>query len=546
MSLCFVSCSKNAESDAFSALINSFEVKVGESYYPSFVDNKNYVIDISGVENGSLIKSVRYKLMDGATINPLPEDRINDWQPEEKFILTYGDNEYTYTAVLTDYKEPVEEEIKYSGEATIYPNKMYGRVVKHFCYDLKDNMAKLSGYDKVTLANKLFQEQDLDGLRIPIWGSQNKGGANANGGHPEEGEVDRDFYLPLLNSMNNAKRARGNKDFIIFASKKIEHGENSCPDWVTPNGKNNVDADKYAIMLVDYIMFMKNEGFEIDVLGIDNESINGRSITAEKFAQIVKKIKQMSQEQGFKCPRFIAPETWEPKGKKDDWLRNLVNNNPDCFDIYGVHYYPNKDHNPTNFGNLKYEIELKGNREFWASEPHWNSQKEVDETIGGDMLFHSEKAICTLWDQTDLGMDAFMWWAYGTGTDLRSQLMEIVSTPIHGAQPIEVKDHDGVDIMESNKFQTRAFIDGKNVHLYVLNVCKYDKRATAGKVYENYKFMIDQSKLNGEVKCTQWKGVEESASGYEKKTFNTTVIDENSFSVSIPSRSITYINFTIE
>lgn len=79
-----------------------------------------------------------------------------------------------------------------------------------------------------------------------------------------------------------------------------------------------------------------------------------------------------------------------------------------------------------------------------------------------------------------------------------------------------------------------------------MNVCKYDKRATAGKVYENYKFMIDQSKLNGEVKCTQWKGVEESASGYEKKTFNTTVIDENSFSVSIPSRSITYINFTIE
>ena len=70
--------------------------------------------------------------------------------------------------------------------------------------------------------------------------------------------------------------------FMIFASKK-NMGTVQFPDWVN-NEDGTANPDKYAIMLCDYLKFMKNEGFEVDVLGVDNEfEYNSGKITVDKY-----------------------------------------------------------------------------------------------------------------------------------------------------------------------------------------------------------------------------------------------------------------------
>lgn len=520
---CFTaSCSDAEKGMGGSSLLLSFKVNAGGQIIEGIIDETTRQIVLDGIENGNLITGVEYGLAGGAMIYPNPRTRINSWQPEEKFVVSVSNHtKVVYSVVLSDYVEPVPEEDL--GDAVIYPGNYYGRVIKDFFYDLKLNAGAINTAAK---ANEFFVLDDMNGVRIPIYGDATRPA------HPGPGIIDEEPYSKMILGINRAKTARGANGLIVFASKKLD-GKNSFPDWV--KDQNGVIPEKYGILLVDYILYMKQKGIVIDVLGVDNElNFNEGNITPQKHTQIVDYLREQSKEKNFKMPLIIGPERYEPMGDVANcWLKNFLDNGwGDRIDIYGTHYYPEHRY----FDKLKYELSLIGERPFWATEPHWKSESETD-----DILDHAETAICTLWDQTDLGMDAFMWWSYQRNGNLRGCLMRAVSVPLRGARPVEMNDHDGKSILEKYKLQTRAFRKGDEMIVYAINMCPKEQVATAT-TFEGYEFGLNEGTIIDEVTYTQWTDDTpvEGTEGIAAK------VNEKKFAVNLPPRSITYFRFAIK
>lgn len=81
--------------------------------------------------------------------------------------------------------------------------------------------------------------------------------------------------------------------------------------------------EQYAIMLADFISYMKEKGIIIDVLGIDNEeNFNEGNITPKKHIQIIDKLRVLATEKGFKMPLIIGPERYQPMGDVTNcWMK---------------------------------------------------------------------------------------------------------------------------------------------------------------------------------------------------------------------------------
>lgn len=521
-----VSCSnsENIENNGDNIIVEKFSVTINGEEIEGDIDNNNGIINLSGITNALGITGVDYKLSEGATIYPLPETKIGNWGREENFKVYKGDFSKNYKVVLLDF-----EEVEIIPDANLFPKNKFGRVTKYFFYDLKYLPGSLNS-DK---AKEVFSH-GVNGLRIPILGN---GSPSA---HPSSGNVDDEAYAKLITSINNAKQASVGKQMTIFASKKLQ-GDESFPDWVInkSNGKISIKVDEYVEMLFDYVKFMNTKGVIIDVLGIDNEpEYNKANITPEQYKNIVDGLKAKLKENGLKVPLFIGPERYSPQGNVDGaWLKNLYDKKyDDRLDIFGTHYYP-ANHNQSDFNKLKYEHSLVGEKEFWATEPHWSNNEEAK----ADMFTASEQAICALWDQTDLGMDAFMWWDYEWSGTLRGNLMKSVSSPLLGSQPVKIVDHDGEGIMTLGKLQTRAFIKDNIINLYMLNVVPKNQISKAVE-YKAYKIKIDESVIDGNVEYTLWTD-DTSVSGENKMAEK---LNDNIFSLDIPKRSILHVRLKIK
>jgi len=499
----------------------SFSVNLGDTIVQGEIDESQNMILLNGIDDVSQITGVHYALSDGATISPEPKTRLHHWNPKEAFVISsLGFPGKVYTVVVTE--KMAEDTLVVSADATVSPNEYYGKVIQHFFFDLKANNAAIGSMNK---ANDLFVDDDCDGLRISILGNANRPA------HPSEGVIVSSYYQNLLKSIKRVQEARGSKELIIFASKKLE-GKNSFPSWVKDD--NGIIPEKYGAMLVDYILFMKENGVFIDVLGVDNEAnFNEGTITPEKHAEVVAYLKKAATEKGFTMPLIIGPERYEPMGDVPScWLKRFFDANyGNTLDIYGTHYYPSHRY----FDKLKYELSLIGNRPFWATEPHWSSPKAAP-----DVLNHAETAICTLWDQTDLGLDAFMWWAYQREGNLRGCLMRDVSVPIHGARPVKMTDPDGESTLTTGKLQTRAFRKGDVLHVYIINMCSEDDLDEAVS-YDDFKIGLDEECIDGEVSFVQWT----DDSAVEGTAATATKLTDQMVMLNLPKRSITHLEFKL-
>ena len=249
---------------------------------------------------------------------------------------------------------------------------------------------------------------------------------------------------------------------------------------------------------------------------------------------IVDYLKEQSIKQNFKMPLIVGPERYEPMGDVENcwWKKFLDSGWGERIDIYGTHYYPEHRY----YDKLRFELSLIGERPFWATEPHWGS-----ETAQPDILNHAETAICTLWDQTDLGMDGFMWWDYKRAGNLRGCLMRAVSVPLRGARPVEMTDHDGTGTFAKGKLQTRAFREGNLLNVYAINMCPKEEVADAVG-YENYEFGLDKGMIDGEVTYTQWR----DDTPVEGENAVAVKVNDRKFSVNLPVRSITHFQFQLK
>lgn len=592
LSYIFVSCKEEANIYG-ECKIQSFAVTVDGQQIDGIINEEDTTITINGVTSKTSVTAVSYALAEGNIIYPTPESRIGDWRNNEKFKVSLSSTVYKiYTVVLPDYVESSEELKDYTGwetgkEATIKVNEKYGVVTDKFFYDIKNEGASVSN-DVLT---ELFYKQDMNGIRTPVFGQVDEDGNYV--GHKGLGaeNVIKEDYERSINAILMAKSIKPN--LIVFASRKSS--QDNQPGFIftsgNPNNLQDLDTEKYSEMWMDYLRYVKTKGITVDVIGLDNE--NSLAFTAQKYKTVVETLKAKIEKEnldnntGLKIPKFIAPEYWTPRGGDSDAvLNNLlkpggIDTNAETVDIYGTHFYPEHHAWDAHYYKLNYDLteiihpfnQKFSDRpiEFWATEPHWDNHDTAKE----DLIGYARMAMCCLWDYTDLGMNAFMWWGYPTSvTDLRSSLMHDLSSVVYKSQPIRMEDHDGIDLLandskyspvrfdESDKYNkvnnyptfnervhSRAFIRGNEINVYIVNVRykeeieKYGTTDIIGASYHDYKFNIEGSEIDGDVSYVQWTD-ESSFEGDKGKAKLSE--DMKSFTMDLPLRSITRFTFKIK
>ena len=398
------------------------------------------------------------------------------------------------------------------GDAIIYPNKKVGKQIDHFYYDVKNGGATVHN---TTKANDLYVSDDMNGIRIPIYGNEK------NPAHPSAGVVVESEYASIIKSVNFASDARGDKDFYIFASKKL-NGQDSYPDWT--HNDNGIIVGEYVKLLTDFILFFKEKGIEIDYLGAQNEGdYTEAQLSPKEHKDIVDSLRVISEREGFKMPLIVGYEMYGPN--KFNWTQNLQNNGwLDRMDVYGTHYYP--QYRPLS--NLTKELNRIGNIPFWSTEPHWDSKADVDDWD------EAEAGICAFWDQIDVGMSGFMWWAYSRSGGIRGNLMREFSVPLLGATMIDMNDIDGRGTATYGKLQTRAFREDSLITVYAVN-------NNAGKTYNNYGFQLNEGYISDKVSYKQFTKGSNTATG----NGNATRVTNQKFSLTLPAHSITIFSFIL-
>ncbi len=321
-------------------------------------------------------------------------------------------------------------------------------------------------------AQTLFVTDRMSILRVPIWGTA------SDPAHPSSGVVLASYYADQLYAMTNARAA--NSNVIFFASKKLD-GQNSFPSWV--KDANGVIASQYALLLADYLQFIETNGFTIDVLGIDNErAFNEGDITPGTYNSVVNQLRSLAVSRGFTLPKqFIGPENYNPD---PTWLNTLISSGWGTnVDLVGTHYYPGN----RVLASLRSLVGDGGTRSDWHSEVHW------DGTFGDD-IDNAEVALATLFDCTDTGLSAFVWWAY-TRAGVKGGIEQAFTASTARTRPVTTTDSDGT-AATLGKLIARAYRDGTNLVVWVLN--------NTTNVYGPCAFGFDRGTLTGPANYRQW------------------------------------------
>ncbi len=391
------------------------------------------------------------------------------------------------------------------GDAIIDPT-MQGQLITGWGYDIKEG-GKAAGVTP-DYAQTLFVTDRMNCLRIPIYGDA------ADPAHPSSGVVIGSYYGDTLYAMTNGRAA--NSNVILLASKKLD-GQNSFPAWT--KNSNGVIPSQYAAMLADYLQFMQSNGFTIDVLGLDNErTYNEGNITASVFDQIVTNLASLSVSRGFVMPKaLIGPESYAPD---TNWLTNMnMNGWSSLLSIVGTHYYPQN----RPIGKLQSLVQLAGNLPVWNSEVHWQELSSP-----ADAIDEAQQNIGAIFDGTDSGLSAYVWWAFGDAGAIQAQMELALTTNLLNTRPIYMDDIDGPSASMPGQLITRAFVTASRLVVWAIN--------DSTNVYNDYGFRLMSGEITGNVSYTQW-----TSSG--TTTGIAGVTDSNIFRLTLPSRTVT--TFTV-
>ena len=531
----FISCSK-AESDndgisdielnftQFDVTLSSGEKSIG------VIDNDNKHISLYDVKDPLEIVSVTYKFSeDVSIITPNPSTRIGKWEITEKFRLHSSESFEDYTVEIPDFEEPV-----YENQATISPLETFGTTVRYHMLDLNGDPNKAK---EESTAFEAFSNQKMNGIRFPLYCG------DAFGGHPSEGVVVEDVYANPLKSLENAKAAySGSEPFMIFVGIKVltSNKNEYYPDWVSTD-EDGIIPDKYAQLLVDFIAFMDKKGHTINAIAFDKESVR---MSVEDFKISADSLRAKTARLGYVVPKIVAPELLDPQGDTSNgWMNELYNKGyQDRYDIFGNHYYQ-RDHTVAGFAKLKYEFDLAQSdrtRPQWATEPHWNNDSSI---------FRTESAFGVMFDHTDLGLDAFMWWGYPIegSTTIKSPIMRSYSGAILGSIPIRMLDHDGEETFTNGKLHTRAYLRGNEVNVFLINVVNPNIAGIVPASYEDYAVgILDGFKIDGRVTVRQWQDDSVVGSEVEGEVILVDAIEEKQFLLDIPTGTFTQLTFKIK
>lgn len=387
-------------------------------------------------------------------------------------------------------------------EVVIFPRDL-GTQINRMFYDLKSPGAPRK-FVRGDWAKTLLVDYDFNGLRTSIYGTGEKPA------HPAPGVVVEKFYDAETKAMKLAKKIR--PDTLIFASKKLDN-KDSFPEWTKDGG--GVIPKQYAILLIDYLEYMKRNGLQVDVLGVDNERrFNEGNIMPRKHRDIVLELRKLTAARGLKMPKIIGHEDYAMG--RDQWMKKFVALKSDTMDVFGGHYYTR--HRPLD--KLKSDLAYAGDREKWHSELHWDEHGEK-----GSGTHSMKSAICSfiaLWDCTDNGMNGLMWWDLNPKKRRRDHLMHAATVPLVNARPVRTVDPDGPKTLDIEELHTRTFLQGDRMTVYALN---FDP----DKTWKDLNFRLESGMIIGPVTGTQWsevhppEGVSASFAADSRKSFNATL-----------------------
>ncbi|MDF7824788.1 hypothetical protein P4B35_12255 [Pontiellaceae bacterium B12227] len=362
-------------------------------------------------------------------------------------------------------------------DVVIFPEEK-GVLLNRFFYDFKSPSAPWK-FTRNGWAKTLLQEYGFTGIRTSIYGTGKKPA------HPEPGVVLEQYYESETQGLKLAKKI--DPDTLIFASKKLDNTQ-SFPEWT--KDYNGVVPEKYAILLIDYLEYMKREGLEVDILGIDNERrFNEGNIMPETHRDIVLELRRLTAERGLRMPKIIGPEDYAMG--RNDWMKIFSGLDGNTMDIFGGHYYTRV--RPLN--KLKSDLAYAGDREKWHSELHWDNHGDKEDST------HSMKtAVCSfiaLWDCTDNGMNGFSWWDFNPKKKRRDHLMHAATVPLVNARPLKMIDPDGAETIDITELHTRAFLQGDKLTIYAINF-------HSSKTWDNLRFKLASGRIIGSVEGRQW------------------------------------------
>lgn len=526
----FVSCSKSeSDNDEISNIelnFTQFDVTlISGNKSIGVIDNDIKKISLPDVKDPLEITSVTYKYSDDVSIiTPNPDTRIGQWELIETFRLHSGGNFEDYTVEIPDYEEPVFE-----NQATISPLETYGATVKYHMIDLNEDPTDIT----VAKANVGFGEKGMNGIRFPLYCG------DVFGGHPEEGVVIESVYEKPLTSLANAKAAySGSEPFMIFLGIKVLTSNKAeyFPDWVTTEQDDVANPEKYAQLIVDFISFMDKKGHTINAFAFDKEAVR---MSTDNFKIAVDTLRARTERLGFVVPQIVAPELLDPQGDvPSGYMNTLYNKGLEAsYDIFGNHYYQ-RSHTDEGFAKLKYEFDLAQSdkpRTQWATEPHWNGDPDV---------WVAETAIGCMFDHTDLGLEAFMWWDYPItgGVKPKQSIMRAYSDAIHRSTPIRMIDHDGEETLTKGKLHTRAYKRDNEVNVFLINVVNPNIDGIVPVSYEDYVIgVLDGFNIDGKVTMREWRD------DIDIEGVNSIVdpIEENQLFLDIPTGSFIQLTFKI-
>ncbi len=400
-------------------------------------------------------------------------------------------------------------------EVVVFPAEK-GQLLNRFFYDFKSPGAPKK-FVKNDWAGILLEEYGFTGIRTSIYGTDSRPA------HPEPGVVLDEYYKNETRGLQLAKKI--NPGVLIFASKKLD-GTKSFPEW-TKDGDGVVPA-KYAVLLADYLEYMKGEGLEVDILGIDNERrFNEGKIMPGKHHDIVMALRKLTAARGLQMPKIIGPEDYAMG--RNNWMKTFSEMNSDTLDIFGGHYYTR--YRP--LAKLKADLAYAGGREKWHTELHWDEHGAKGEGT------HSMKtAVCAflaLWDCTDSGMNGFSWWDFNPKKTRRDYLMHAATVPLVNAYPVKVVDPDGSETADLDELHTRAFLQGDKLTVYALNFSE-------SREWNSLRIRLASGSIIGNVQERQWtEETPPAGRGVELRTFG-----GQSFRVKLAPQTISIFTCTIK
>ncbi|MFI3286723.1 MAG: glycosyl hydrolase family 18 protein [Rikenellaceae bacterium] len=156
-------------------LLQEFVVTYGSNNYYAAIDQESHSMSLANIEYSQRISSVRYTLIDGATISPIPGEVA--WEQSQTYTVTLGDKSEKYTLTLPDFASVVEfKSVGYLTAAYFdYDNKIdhidwgnLSHVVMSFLQVNADGSLQYSSDKLIERLTKLLVEAEANNFEVMI------------------------------------------------------------------------------------------------------------------------------------------------------------------------------------------------------------------------------------------------------------------------------------------------------------------------------------------------------------------------------------------